>query len=464
MLPFKVSHCRHLLLLSIIVAVCGVGCSGLPKPPVLAGKAKPVKTGPFWWGASTSNYQIEDPDVKPGDKQYFQTDWDLYVKEGGAPPKGNATYSWTEFERDLHALKKAGVTHYRFGVEWARVEPKIGQYNDAAITRYVRMAKALKEAGIEPIVCLWHFTFPDWTFDGKPKNVSCWLDPDTDPRWDLYVTKMVKALAPYVRYYAPQNEPNGEIATAYLGFQWPPATVADTPLYEKALAASVKQFREAAAIIKKIRPDALVLSIEALPYWEKSLLDPGSAYYNEMERVNFDHLDRTYDVCDIIGFNYYYSQPATVLYYLTLPFNKGPKYTSLGWRIDPQALYKQIEKVGNRYGKPMMITENGIATEDDAQKIKYLREHIGAIYTAKKAGYDVRGYFVWTLVDNYEWHHAYTAKFGLFSMDPKTRAREERGAAAFYRELIRSSKGGTQTPAGLPSVDATTIGPTARIQ
>jgi beta-glucosidase len=110
----------------------------------------------------------------------------------------------------------------------------------------------------------------------------------------------------------------------------------------------------------------------------------------------------------------------------------------MGWRIDPEGLYKQIRRVGDRYGKPMMITENGIATRNDEKRIRYMREHIDAVGRAIRDGYDVRGYFSWSLADNYEWHYGYKATFGLAKMNPKTFERELKPSAGFYGETIRS--------------------------
>jgi beta-glucosidase/6-phospho-beta-glucosidase/beta-galactosidase len=112
----------------------------------------------------------------------------------------------------------------------------------------------------------------------------------------------------------------------------------------------------------------------------------------------------------------------------------------MGWDIDPEGLYKQIRTVGARYGKPMMITENGIATTDDKQRVEYIQEHLAAIAKAKKDGSDIRGYFHWSLADNYEWHFGYTAKFGLSTMDPKTKERILKPSALYYRDIIREHR------------------------
>lgn len=424
------------------------GCVTYPAAPSVTptqrATASRVDTGKFAWGISTSSWQYENRETKPDGKLPFRTDWDILMEQGKAPPRGNTVVmSWSDFDKDVAALKKIGITHYRFSLEWARIEPEPGRYDEAAIDRYVEMARRLRAAGIEPVVCLWHFTFPDWLYDHQnPKN-SNWLHPLADERWLAYVQKVVPRLKGQVRYFAPQNEPNGQLATAYLNGLWPPAMTAAIGTYSRALRASAAQFREAAAIIKRERPDAIVMSVQALPWWRNGYLDPTYAAYNGMMRVNFDHLDKIADVCDIIGFNYYYSQMAGPVAALTAGTHRGTNFTMMGWDIDPAGLYKQIRFVDKRYGKPMMITENGIATLDDNKRVRYLHEHIAAVQKAREDGHDVRGYFVWSLLDNYEWHGGFTDTFGLGHMNPETRARDLKPSAYYYRDVIRN--GGVKT-------------------
>jgi len=432
------------LVLGAMFSASLVGCSLSPLGPPDRGpepqpSRAPVQADkPFAWGISTSSYQYEDPDVVPGTAEYFLTDWDIFVEEGKAPPKGNALYSWSHFEKDLEALMKIKPTHYRFSVSWARIEPKPGVYNEEAIRRYVWMTRKLKEAGIEPVVCLWHFTFPSWLYDKDDHGKSNWLHPDVRERWNAFVERMVKETAPYTDYYAPQNEPNGQIITAYIVGEWPPGMDLAFGHYKKAISASAGMFRDAASRIKAIKPEAKVVSVEALPWWEPAGLDPGHIIYNTMIHGNTDHLDLIYDVCDIIGFNYYYMQKPGPLELLEESHRRGPNFTMMGWRIDPDGLYKQIKFVGDRYGKPMMITENGIATEDDPKRIWYMRNHLATIARGIRDGYDVRGYFTWSLADNYEWHYGYTAFFGLAHMDPKTLTRVLKPSAGAFRKMIRS--------------------------
>ena len=429
---------RFFLLASVVLTGCITYPKAPPVSPEQRAQSAKVATGDFAWGISTSSWQYENRETGPDGKPVFLTDWDTLMQRGQAPPRGNTVVrSWSDFDKDVAALKKIGVTHYRFSLEWARIEPEPGRFDEAAIRRYVGMTRKLKAAGIEPVVCLWHFTFPAWLYDEKKPKESNWLHPEADARWAAYVRKVVPALAPHVRYFAPQNEPNGQIGTAYLNGLWPPAMTAAFGTYAAAVRASARQFRQAADIIKSVRPDAVVMSVQALPWWSEGALDPTRAAYNGMLRLNFDHLDLIADKCDVIGFNYYYSQRAGPIAALTANSHRGKNFTMMGWDIDPAGLYKQIRLVGDRYGKPMMITENGIATRDDHQRKKYLAEHIGAIQQAKKDGYDVRGYFVWSLLDNYEWHGGYTDTFGLGRMNPATSARELKPSAFFFRDIIR---------------------------
>jgi len=437
----------HLVCLALASVIVLSGCANPFNPlgkfdarPKVASVPKPKPAEKFAWGISTASYQYEDPAVTPGTPQWFSTDWDVLVAQKKAPPRGNALYSWTHFDRDLAALGKINPTHYRFSIEWARVEPKPGVHNEAAIRGYVAMARKLKAQGIEPVVCLWHFTFPDWLYDKRNPGSSNWLHPRVRERWNAYVTKMVRAMGPGVKFYAPQNEPNGQITTAYIVAQWPPAMTLAIGHYWKAIDASAGMFRDAAAIVKRENPSAKIVSVEALPWWQRAPLDPGGLIFNTMIHGNTDHLDRIYDVCDIVGINYYYSQAPGPISLIAGPSLRGRKFTMMGWDINPDGLYNEIQRVAKRYGKPMMITENGIATTNDQKRIWYVRNHLAAIGRAIRDGYDVRGYFAWSLADNYEWHWGYKATFGLSHMNPGTKDRELKPSAREFAAWIRDHR------------------------
>ena len=430
------------LLLLLTLAFCGcISPVSHYRPPAKAIVLKKLPKEPFWWGTSTASFQNEDRGCAPGSKWYYRTDWDCFADEGGAPPRGDeGVFSWSEFDKDLAALRKLGVNHFRFGVEWARIEPRKGVINEAALRQYAGMARKCREAGIEPLITLWHFTFPDWLCP-KDKTKANFLNPDVRTAWQAHVRRVVKATKGDVRIYIPQNEPNGALQLGWLAAHWPPGLLMRPGSYKKAMRVSADMFRDAAGIVREERPDALIMGIYSLPHWNKArFLDPTRSVYNLMQHQNFDQLDMVADTCDLIGVNYYYSQQASAIRFIFRPsgeHNSG--YTQLGWEIVPTGLYHILKDIDGRYHKPIVISENGIGTQSGQKSIRYFREHIAQMRRAINEGVDVRGYFPWTLVDNYEWTEGWNhAQFGLFSYDKKTHNRIPTPSALWYAKFIEA--------------------------
>jgi len=428
-------------LLVLLVALAGcVTPPGDYRRPENAAVFKPLPKEKFWWGTSTASFQNEDRGMDSDDPMNFRTDWDVYAAEGGAPPRGGkAVYSWSRFDLDLKALRQLGVSHFRFGVEWARVEPRPGVINEKALARYADMARQLRAAGIEPVVTLWHFTFPDWLYDTKAKGRSNFLHPEVQEAWRAHVTRVVRAMKPHVRIFVPQNEPNGALNLGWIAGHWPPGLLLQPFAYKRALQISADMFRDAADIIRRERSDALVMGIYSIPDWRRKLVgDPTALVYNVVQRQNFDHLDKVADTMDIVGVNYYYAQDASLLRFLNRGHGEvSSDYTQLGWEIVPEGLYNVLTTVGRRYGKPIVVTENGLGTQSERKRIRYLREHTAQMRRAMEDGVDVRGYFPWTLVDNYEWKEGWHGQFGLFSYDRRTKERILEPAGEWFSAFIR---------------------------
>ena len=431
---------RLVLLLALLPAAGCVTPPGDYRRPPEAAVLKPLPKEKFWWGTSTASFQNEDRGMAPDDPMNFRTDWDVFAMEGKAPARGSqAVYSWSRFDLDLKALRQLGVTHFRFGVEWARIEPKPGVINEAALQRYVSMARQLRAAGIEPVVTLWHFTFPDWLYDGQNKGRSNFLHPAAAEAWRAHVTRVVRAMKSDVRIYVPQNEPNGALQLGWIAGHWPPGLLLRAFAYKQAMRASADMFRDAAGIIRRERPGALVMGIYSVPDWRRNFVeDPTAFIYNIVQRQNFDHLDMVADTMDIIGVNYYYAQDASLLRFLSRGHGEmSSDYTQLGWEIVPEGLYNVLTTVHRRYGKPVVISENGLGTKSEQKRIRYIREHIAQMRRAMADGVDVRGYFPLTLVDNYEWKEGWHGQFGLFSFDRETKARILEPTGKWFSAYIR---------------------------
>lgn len=432
-----------LLLFLILTLLLQQGCIMAPgkySPPKGAVVLKPLPKEPFWWGTSTAPFQNEDKGYKPGSKWYFKTDWDRFAEEGRAPARGDyAVFSWSQFDKDLAAVKFLGVNHFRFGVDWARVEPRRGEINEAALRQYAEMAHKCREAGIEPIVSLWHFTLPDWLYP-KDKSKANFLNPDIRNAWQAHVRRVVKATKGDVRIYVPQNEPNGALQLGWIGAHWPPGLLVHPGSYKKAMQVSAGMFRDAASIVREERRDALIMGIYSLPEWKKAkYADPTRSIYHLMQHQNYDHLDMVADTCDLIGVNYYYSQQASLMRFLFRPVGEhNSQYTQLGWEIAPTGLCHVLKEINERYHKPIVISENGIGTQSGQKSIRYFREHVAQMRRAMNDGVDVRGYFPWTLVDNYEWTEGWIPRFGIFSFDKTTHDRIPSPSAYWYKNFIKA--------------------------
>lgn len=391
-----------------------------------------VRSEPFWWGISTSSYQTEDPG--PPTVANFKTDWDLHFENGKLrDARGNGAWSYTCVDRDIAALKALGATHYRFSVEWARVEPKPGEFNAIAIQHYVTVARKLRAAGITPVVTLWHFTFPDWLAGDEPENHG-WMHPNVRERWEAYVRRIVPALAKDVQTLAPMNEPNA-YALASLINQFPPGGTPRYGRYLRMLDREAELFRTAAGIIREVRGDARIISVQNIIHWKPDPLDPFRFWHGKGQEYNYYHLDKIADVCDWIGFNYYFSEIASPFALSFQSMRSGEGVSDMGWTIDPTGLEMEIAALAERYGRPLVIMENGIADRHDEKRPAYLLEHVLAVRRAIAAGHDVRGYFHWSLMDNYEWTHGYEQKFGLYAVDRADQSLVPKMSADVYRSL-----------------------------
>jgi beta-glucosidase len=328
--------------------------------------------------------------------------------------------------RDREALIELGVSHYRFGIEWARVEPEPGRIDHEALAQYADHARALREAGIEPVVCLWHFTFPDWATDLDQPKANGWLHPLTQLRWGPYVRAVADALGPHVTLWAPQNEPNAQAMAGYFLGHWPPGVSGDLDAVAAQTQAATARFNEAASILRTRDPDAKILTIQNLIAFEPQPWDAAGVFTRIGERYNYAHLDGVHQQADYIGFNYYYRRAAS-------PF-PAPE------EIWPRGIRVAIEDLQARYGKPIVVMENGIGTENDRLRQAYLRAHLYQVQAARKNGADVRGYFAWSLVDNYEWALGWGVRYGLYSHEEGLLVPKE--SARLYARFTR----GEETP------------------
>lgn len=405
----------------------------------------------FVWGASTSSYQTEGGNAR-------SALWDWEVKKGWER-SGEAARSWERFDDDLALVKALNLRAYRFSLEWSRVEPEPGRFDEDALARYASWAAKLARAGVAPWVCLHHFSEPRWLLERHPRG---WAEDGVVEAFLAFVAKAAPALAPSARDWIVFNEPTVFMVGAY-GFPYFPPGRLMLPRAEKELIPSIaprfaRAHNEAYALIKAARPDARVGVAQNVAAIEPARPRDEAAARRWDRFMHRDFLDRVKDRLDFVGVNYY---TRIFVRETPLPFaplgvlpgyaelekgltpwlfrllggrRDGRPRTAMGWEIVPEGLEKVLVEYSRAYGKPVYVLENGMAEPCATPRSLFLKEHLAAVARARDAGADVRGYFHWSLIDNYEWG-SYRPRFGLYSRD-----RRPNDGAALYARICRTGE------------------------
>ena len=435
----------------------------------------------FLWGAATSSHQIEGGNVH---NDWWQ--WEAQGKIETGEISGAATDHWNRFQEDLRWAADLGMNSYRFSVEWSRWEPEAGHWDEGAIDWYRALVAECEKRGLLPMLTLYHFTLPRWLAER-----GGFAAPDAPDRFALFVEKVASVLGPRVPLWCTLNEPMALVVGAYLGSFMPPSIV-DPKLASLATANLFRAHVKAYDILHsriterkgpwKDHPIQVgiahnMIDFRPLREWhlgERLTTEIFRRYYNRSwpdaltgRRQHFgvrglipyvpqvkEALGRR--TVDYLGINYYlkvyvrmqpyFDTPVTPQVNASVPnssklpigiaFSKvGDTVSDLGWAVHPQGLGRMIRFM-SRYGLPLYITENGIADDKDRLRPGYLVSHLKEIASAVAAGSDVRGYFHWSLLDNFEWVKGFAPRFGLLEVDYRTFERKPRLSAELYRRII----------------------------
>lgn len=403
----------------------------------------------FLWGVATSAFQLE------GSPHADWASWDSILD---ANP--DVTSHYYLYKQDLNLLNDLGVNAYRFSIEWSRVQPKENLWDAGAIAHYQEIVDILIENNIEPMITLHHFTHPLWFIKKYP-----WHEDASIEKFLAYAEKVISTIKG-VRYWITFNEPYVLLLGGYLEGCMPPG-IRDAASAIKALRNILVCHGKAYDFIHSKIPDALVSvahNMAALAPWHRwnpfdrllskiakyfynhSLLD---AFINGTLYIKFP-FSRAIEIAapikgklDFFGVNYY-----TRVHIRFNPFKKmgielrnrdidGYGLTDMGWEIHPRGLEKVL-RYASKLNVPLIITENGIATRNDRKKIRFMKAHIDVLEKCIRNGLDVKGYFYWSLIDNYEWLQGLDARFGLYKVDFDTLERRPTDAATYYSYLIKS--------------------------
>ncbi len=409
----------------------------------------------FLWGASTSAHQVE------GDNH--ASDWWEYEQDGRLPHRsGEACRHYALYERDFDLARSLGQNAHRFSIEWSRIEPVEGTWDPQALAHYRDVVQALRARGLEPIVTLHHFTNPAWFL-----RRGGWTRRDSPAVFGRYVEYVVRALGPSVRYWLTINEPTVYAMEGYVLGEWPPCRPGAWLTAARVLGHLAHGHRTAYAIVHRLRPDARVSFAHSAPRIEPC--DPARAADRFVARVRDAILNRAFfrligarseaprhgqPSLDFIGLNYYtrnvvrssgYGLGALVgrVCLERHHGNDGPVST-MGWEVYPEGFTATLREF-SRYGLPILVTENGIATDDEDARREFMARHLAALAAARRDGIDVIGYLYWSLIDNFEWAFGTAPRFGLAAVDFATQTRTLRPAAADFARVCRANRLGQDT-------------------
>lgn len=412
----------------------------------------------FLFGVATSAYQIEGGN---------HNDWTEWENKAQAKKRGKltrcekATDHWTRHKEDFLLLKDLGVNAYRFSTEWSRIEPRPDQWNEDALQTYLEMAKLLNDLRIEPIVTLHHFTNPLWLYQNSPWEIQKSIE-----RFTKYADKVISVLSPYVRYWISFNEPIVFLLGGYVDGSMPPGKK-DVKLSFEVLKNMLLAHQEVFHIVRHYCGDKGQLSVahnmmdirpaSALSPFDHWLAAYVDQFYNWMlvDAFATGELDfriptavkkkvrlNLSDTITFWGVNYYSRlfmrfapfKPLRFSFHYRNASKNG--LTDMGWEIYPEGLEHILKKIHSKLNLPVIVTENGIADQEDNRRLKFIADHLKVLRNCSST-VPIKGYFYWSFLDNFEWLHGFRPRFGLYRVDYSTYERKKRGSADFFRCLAK---------------------------
>lgn len=410
----------------------------------------------FLFGTATASLQIEG-----GDENNNWYRWCELKRIKDNSHCRIANDHWNRTEEDTALLSDLGCNAHRLSLEWSRIEPEKGRFDHDAITHYIDEIQDLKSHGIDPMVTLYHFSLPLWFEDQ-----GGWKNPESIKLFERYTDYVVRNLGGIVSKWITINEPNVYLVATYISGDFPPGRVFDKKSYKTAarhlIYAHIISYKKIHEISNNLQKNNTLVSAAFhvrvfQPENDKFLSKVSASMYDKWFHLVFmDGMIRgdlsllgikknpygKGQYADFIGLNYYSRDIVKVdfnpfTFYGKLTLKKDCRVNDLGWEIYPKGIYEVCMRFWNEYKLPVFITENGICDENDEKRKSFIADHLFYLNKAIKDGVDVRGYYHWTLMDNFEWHEGDSVKFGLYHVDYDTQVRTLRKSGEFYRGICK---------------------------
>lgn len=399
-------------------------------------------TAPFLWGAATAGHQIEGNNVNADI-------WLLEQVPGTSfrEPSGDACDSLNRWQEDIAIVRHLGLGAYRFSTEWSRIEPAEGHFSQAWLDHYARIAATCGEHGIAPVITLSHFTSPRWF-----AAAGGWGNAQAPQLFARFAGRVAQALAPFAGHVITFNEPNLPLMGKWSAtpIADPVRTGLDAMLAAAARASGSDRYdvwvysrgehldsllaghRAARLAWKNIRADTHIGMSLAIPDTQGVGSEAGVAAYRRHAEAPFFAAARDDEFIGVQTYGRLRLGTDAVL-----PPPDGAERTQSGDEFYPQALGAAVAHAHRETGKPVFVTENGIAAADDAQRARYIPAAIASLTAARRAGAPVIGYLHWSLLDNFEWRRGYSQQFGLVAVDRRSFARSPKPSARLYADIVR---------------------------
>lgn len=372
--------------------------------------------------ATSAEYHYNDLDKWPKFKRLAKTPAN-YVS-------GRAVEHFSRYRQDISLAADLGVNSFRFSIEWSRIEPDEGVWSAEAVTYYRQYLKTIKQAGMTPIVTLFHFTLPVWFAEKggfeKRTNIQYFIK---------FVEKVLLEFGPDLKYIITINEPVLYASNGYLQAVWPPSISSKTKMW-RVLNNLIRAHNQSARLIRRTSRKYQVSIAHNVSYvyaGDDAKLSQWSASF--MDYMNNHYLiKRTIKTSTFIGLNYYFSSR----FYGYREHNPDHQTSDTGWDMQPGNLRYVLDDLTDRYKKPILITENGVADMDDEYRQEWLTQTLLAMNQAIASGVSLLGYVHWSLIDNFEWEKGRWPRFGLYSVNYATMERQARPSAAIYKKIIKT--------------------------
>lgn len=415
--------------------------SQTPNKPT-SGKNFPAK---FLWGAATAAHQVEGNNVNSDAWLLEHLPKSMYKE-----PSGDACDHYHLYEQDINMLADFGFNAYRFSIEWARIEPEKGFFSLAELEHYRRMLEACHRRGLTPLVTYSHFTLPRWfAFQGA------WENSESAELFARYCEKATTHLGDLISYAATFNEPDlpylfkwislpgagsdlaANMAAQKAGLrqqlnapQFSSFLVGDAQKSRENMMAAHTKGRAAIKSVKSALPVGLTIAIE------DDQPEGSNSRYAEKQAEVYGPWLKLAKQDDYVGVQTYTRQRIGSK---TLPPPESAELTQMGYEFYPESLEHTVRYASKEAGVPVVVTENGIGTENDVRRVEYIQRALAGLKRCLDDGIDVRGYIHWSLLDNFEWIFGFVPKFGLVSVARETQKRTPKASVALLGKIAKNN-------------------------